>query len=162
MSELLSTERQGNLHTTPTDNFYLDIAATAPGDLKTIKRNGKVVHYDSSKIKVAITKAFIAEEGANAATSDRIRTLIESIADQISQTFFRRLPTGGTLHIEDIQDQVELALMRSGQYKVARSYVLYREERRKAREAALQEAVKDSKLPIIRMPDGEMKPLDLP
>lgn len=161
MSELLTPERKHTTHAPHADNYYHDVASTAPGDLKTIKRNGKVVSYDNNKIKIAITKAFIAEEGANAATSDRIRELIESIATQISQTFKRRLPSGGTLHIEDIQDQVELALMRSGQYKVARSYVLYREERRKARDKELHEAVKDSKLPLIMMPDGEMKPLDL-
>jgi len=104
----------------------LELAVNAPGSIKTIKRNGKVAAYDDSKIKVAITKAFIAEEGTNAAASNRIHQQIDDITKQISQAFKRRLPTGGTIHIEDIQDQVELALMRSSHYKVARAYVLYR------------------------------------
>ncbi|MBI2785160.1 MAG: ribonucleoside-diphosphate reductase subunit alpha, partial [Legionella longbeachae] len=115
----------------------LELTANTPGLIKTIKRNGKVVNYDDTKIKVAITKAFIADEGGTASTSDRIHQQIDDLTRQISQVFKRRLPSGGAVHIEDIQDQVELALMRSGHYKVARAYVLYREEHRKARQNEL-------------------------
>lgn len=139
----------------------LELTANAPGLLKTIKRNGKVVHYDESKIKVAVTKAFIAVEGGNAAASNRIHQLIDELTAQITQAFQRRMPSGGTIHIEDIQDQVELALMRNNLYKVARAYVLYREEHRKAREAQLQQQAADSQTPLITMPDGELLPLDL-
>lgn len=139
----------------------LELTANTPGLLKTIKRNGKVVHYDESKIKVAITKAFIAVEGRAAAASNRIYQQIDELTQQITQTFKRRLPSGGTIHIEDIQDQVELALMRNSLYKVARAYVLYREEHRKAREAQLQKQAAESKTPLIAMPDGELVPLDL-
>ncbi len=139
----------------------LELAANAPGSLKTIKRNGKVVAYDDNKIKVAIAKAFIAEEGGNAAASNRIHQLVEGITQQISQVFNRRLPSGGTVHIEEIQDQVELALMRSGEYKIARAYVLYREEHRKAREANLKQQASDAKALLITMPNGELAPLDL-
>ncbi|AWN74500.1 ribonucleoside-diphosphate reductase subunit alpha [Legionella anisa] len=138
----------------------LELTANAPGLLKTIKRNGKVVNYDDTKIKVAITKAFIADEGGTASTSDRIHQQIEELTRQITQVFKRRLPSGGAVHIEDIQDQVELALMRSGHYKVARAYVLYREEHRKARENELKQQASDSKILLITMPDGELKPLD--
>jgi ribonucleoside-diphosphate reductase alpha chain len=134
----------------------------APGTIKTIKRNGKVAPYDANKIKIALTKAFIAVEGGRAASSDRVHINLENLTQQITAAFQRRLPSGGTIHIEDIQDQVELALMRSGEYKVARAYVLYREERRKAREASVQEhAAKNSNAPLITMPDGEVKPLEL-
>ena len=109
------------------------ITATAPGQLKIIKRNGTVVPYTDDKIAVALTKAFLAVEGGTAAASPRIRELVAALTAQVSSTFQRRLPSGGTLHIEDVQDQVELALMRSGEHKVARSYVLYREERARAR-----------------------------
>ncbi|WP_454780947.1 ribonucleoside-diphosphate reductase subunit alpha [Legionella sp. WA2022007384] len=138
----------------------LELTANAPGLLKTIKRNGKVVNYDDTKIKVAITKAFIADEGGTASTSDRIHQQIEELTRQITQVFKRRLPSGGAVHIEDIQDQVELGLMRSGHYKVARAYVLYREEHRKARENELKQQASDSKVLLITMPDGELKPLD--
>lgn len=139
----------------------MELNANAPGLLKTIKRNGKVVQYDDSKIKIAITKAFIADEGGNAPASDRIHQQIEELTRQISDVFKRRLPTGGAIHIEDIQDQVELALMRSGHYKVARAYVLYREEHRKARQKELKQQPKDSKELLITMPDGEIRALDM-
>lgn len=139
----------------------LELAANAPGLLKTIKRNGKVVDYDDSKIKVAITHAFIADEGGSAPTSDRIHQQIEELTRQITQVFKRRLPSGGAIHIEEIQDQVELALMRTGHYKVARSYVLYREEHRKARQNKVQKQPRDNKELLITMPDGELKPLDM-
>ncbi len=139
----------------------LELTANAPGLLKTIKRNGKVVNYDDSKIKVAITKAFIADEGGSAPTSDRIHQQIEELTRQISQVFKRRLPSGGAIHIEDIQDQVELALMRSGHYKVARAYVLYREEHRKARQSELKQQPADNKNLLITMPNGELVPLDM-
>lgn len=138
----------------------LDLTTTAPGLLKTIKRNGKVVSYDENKIKIAITKAFIATEGTNAAASNRIHQLIDDITQQVDQAFKRRMPSGGTIHIEDIQDQVELALMRNSQYKVARGYVLYREEHRKARIAKSPEQVSDNKTLLITMPNGDLKPLD--
>ena len=111
------------------------IAATAPGQIRVIKRNGTVVPYAEDKIGVAITKAFLAVEGGTAAASPRIRELVAGLAGQVSSIFTRRLPSGGTIHIEDVQDQVELALMRSGEHKVARTYVLYREERARARES---------------------------
>ncbi len=138
----------------------LELTTNEPGLLKTIKRNGKVVHFDENKIKVAITKAFIAVEGGNAAASNRIYEQIDELAQQIIQAFKRRLPSGGTVHIEDIQDQVELALMRSAQYKVARAYVLYREERRKARDAGIRPQA-DDKTPMITMADGTVQPLDM-
>lgn len=112
-----------------------ELTATAPGQLKLIKRNGKVAPYDDNKIKVAITKAFLAVEGGSAAASSRIHQTVNQLTQKITSALTRRLPSNGTLHIEDIQDQVELALMRHGEQKVARAYVLYREERRKARAA---------------------------
>ena len=107
---------------------------TQPGVLRVIKRNGTLVSYDYDKISVAITKAFLAVEGGNAAASTRIHETVAKLSQHITDTFNRRMPTGGTVHIEDIQDQVELALMRDGLQQVARSYVLYREERRRLRE----------------------------
>ncbi|MCX7117191.1 MAG: ribonucleoside-diphosphate reductase subunit alpha [Legionellales bacterium] len=139
----------------------LEVNSIEPGILKTIKRNGKVVRYDEDKIKVAVTKAFIAVEGGSAAASNRIYEQIDDVVHQVTQAFKRRLPSGGTIHIEDIQDLVELALMRSSQYKIARAYVLYREERRKAREANVKTQAKDSKTLLITHPNGELKPIDM-
>ncbi|MCZ6658481.1 MAG: ribonucleoside-diphosphate reductase subunit alpha [Gammaproteobacteria bacterium] len=136
------------------------VAATAPGQLKVIKRDGEVVAYTDDKITVAITKAFLAVEGGTAAASPRIRELVGALSAQVSTTFRRRLPSGGTLHIEDIQDQVELALMRSGEHKVARSYVLYREARASARAAV--EAPREVRTDInVVLEDGRRAPLDV-
>ncbi|MCX7116003.1 MAG: ribonucleoside-diphosphate reductase subunit alpha [Gammaproteobacteria bacterium] len=132
-----------------------------PSQLKTIKRHGNIVIYDDNKIRVAITKAFIAVEGSGAAASNRIHEQIHVITQQITQTFLKRLPGGGTVHIEDIQDQVELALMRNKHYKIARAYVLYREEHRKAREQSVKRPKTDSDLPLITMPNGDIQPLDM-
>ncbi len=101
------------------------IAATAPGQLRVIKRNGTVVPFESSKISVAITKAFLAVEGGTAAASSRIHETVAKLTEQVAATFQRRMPSGGTIHIEDVQDQVELSLMRSGEHKIARDYVIY-------------------------------------
>ncbi len=139
------------------------IAATAPGQLRVIKRNGKVVPYDLDKISIAMTKAFLAVEGGTAAASSRIHELVANLTSQITATFKRRMPSGGTIHIEEIQDQVELTLMRTGEHKVARSYVIYRAERAKLREEQEYAAKIEIEVPSINVthPNGETQALDV-
>ena len=98
-------------------------------DYKVIRRNGSVVGFEPSKISIAMTKAFLAVNGGQGASSARVRELVESMTGMVVASLLRRMPSGGMFHIEDIQDQVELALMRSGEHEVARAYVLYREKR---------------------------------
>ena len=105
-----------------------------PGILRVIKRNGSVVNFDKSKIEVAITKAFLAVHTSAAAASSSVQQKVNKLSDNVHDTFSSRMPSGGTIHIEEIQDQVELALMRSEELKVARAYVLYRAERTKIRQ----------------------------
>jgi ribonucleoside-diphosphate reductase alpha chain len=137
------------------------ISAMAPGTLRVIKRNGAVVGYDASKIAVAITKAYIAEEGGTAAASSRIHETVEKMILEISETFKRRMPSGGSIHIEEIQDQVELMLMRSGEHKVARSYVIYRAERAREREVKqVVPASEDKSDLMVTLDDGSSVPLD--
>ena len=145
---------------TPADEDQISLASTAPGQLRVIKRNGAVVAYDESKISVAITKAYLAVEGGTAAASTRIHESVAQLARQISDIFKRRMPSGGTIHIEDIQDQVELALMRTGEHKIARSYVIYRAEHARLREQK-QEAEKPRQPEItVTFEDGHQGPLD--
>ena len=139
-----------------------DISATAPGEFKVIRRNGKVTNFDGNKIRVALTKAFLAVEGSSAAASTRIHQRVDELTDQILGALTRRMPASGATHIEDIQDQVELALMRAAEHKVARSYVLYREERARERQA-----LKDKQAPSVErsalrvtLVDGSKVPLD--
>ena len=140
-----------------------DINLAAPGKLRVIKRNGKVVAFENEKIQVAVTKAFLANEGGNAAASERIHEKVEVITSEIMDIFSRRMPSGGTLHIEEIQDQVELQLMRKEEYKVARSYILYREERAKKRGKPEKKTIQlDKEVNIsVTKKNGETAPLDV-
>jgi ribonucleoside-diphosphate reductase alpha chain len=141
-----------------------NLSATAPGQLRVIKRNGTVVPFDASKIAVAMTKAFLAVEGGTAAASSRVHETVDNLTKQITATFKRRMPSGGTIHIEEIQDQVELILMRSGEQKVARDYVLYREEHARMRAQKRAQAVSaDPDYPSINvvLEDGNRAPLDI-
>ena len=133
----------------------------APGAVRVIRRNGKVTQFDASKINVAITKAFLAVEGAGAAASRRIHETVDDLTGQVVRALLRRLPTGGTIHIEDIQDQVELALMRSEHQKVARAYVLYREEHSRLRAERAKEAEQPAAAALhVTRADGTRQPLD--
>ncbi|GAB5415079.1 MAG: ribonucleoside-diphosphate reductase subunit alpha [Congregibacter sp.] len=141
-----------------------DLAATAPGQLRVIKRNGTVVPFEASKISVAITKAFLAVEGGTAAASSRIHETVAKLTEQVMATFKRRMPSGGTIHIEDIQDQVELSLMRAGEHKIARDYVIYREQqavKRAARQTLSAETHQAATRINVVLDDGSKQPLDL-
>ncbi|HSA68005.1 MAG TPA: ribonucleoside-diphosphate reductase subunit alpha [Burkholderiales bacterium] len=133
-------------------------ARGAYADHKVIRRNGAVVGFEPAKISVAMTKAFLAVNGAQGAASARIRELVAGLTDNVVAALLRRQPQGGTFHIEDIQDQVELALMRSGEHDVARAYVLYREERAKARAQEKTSTKASSELHVVE--NGERKRLD--
>jgi ribonucleoside-diphosphate reductase alpha chain len=140
-----------------------EIAATAPGSVRVIRRNGKVTAFDASKIQIAVTKAFLAVEGGTHAESSAVREKVEQVTAQVVSALTRHLSGGGTVHIEDIQDQVELALMRAGEHKVARDYVLYREQRSKLRAAeAAKKPAADRAKPRIRVKrdDGAVVALD--
>src|SRR5579872_2245426 len=128
-----------------------------PGQLRVIRRNGKVVPYDASKVAVAMTKAFLATSGPNSPSSESIHAKVALLVQEIDQRFKRRLTENPIIHIEDIQDQVELALMRAGEREVARAYVLYREEHRKARE----HQAPDEPLLHVLLDDGLRVPLDI-
>ena len=139
-----------------------DIETTAPGKLRVIKRNGKVVAFEDDKIKVAITKAFLATESGNAAASERIHKKVNQLTENVVEVFQRRMPSGGTLHIEEIQDQVELQLMRSEELDVAKSYILYRAERTQERKKEkLEIDLPDTPSINITKSDGTVVPLDV-
>ncbi|HVS27016.1 MAG TPA: ribonucleoside-diphosphate reductase subunit alpha [Burkholderiales bacterium] len=129
---------------------------------KVIRRNGSVVGFEPSKISLAMTKAYIAVNGGQGAASARIREMVVKLTETVVNALMRRQPHGGTFHIEDIQDQVELTLMRSGEHEVARSYVLYREER--ARNRAKQKTVMEAAVPSVTihvLENGQKIALDM-
>jgi ribonucleoside-diphosphate reductase alpha chain len=131
-----------------------------PNQYEVIRRNGKMTNFDVSKIQIAVIKAFLAVEGGQAAASRRIHDVVEELTRDVVTALFRRRPDGGTLHIEEIQDQVELALMRNGHHKVARAYVLYREER--AQQRAADSPEEESQAPTLQVTnsDGSKTALD--
>ncbi|HLU19596.1 MAG TPA: ribonucleoside-diphosphate reductase subunit alpha [Pusillimonas sp.] len=126
-----------------------------------IRRNGAVVGFEPSKIAIAMTKAFLAVNGGQGAASARIRELVDQLTSQVVNALVRNRPGGGTFHIEDIQDQVELALMRSGEHDVARAYVLYREKRAQERARAGQQEAPAQQSTLNVNDNGVMRPLDL-
>ena len=130
---------------------------------RVIRRNGKTTAFDDTKIRVAMTKAFLAVEGGKAAASGRVHETVDRLTDQVVEALMRRVPEGGTIHIEDIQDQVELALMRAGEHKVARDYVLYREKQAEKRAREKRKAgKKNRRTPTIEIiaENGERRALD--
>ena len=136
------------------------LRASSFAEYRVIRRNGSVVAFEPSKIGVALTKAFIAVNGGQGAVSARVREIVEKLTQDVVKTLIRRQPTGGTFHIEDIQDQVELALMRSGEHEVARAYVLYRERRTAERAAQKQQQVVEGQIHVTQA-NGQRVPLPL-
>ena len=145
------------------DQNQADITITQPGEYKVIRRNGKLTSFDADKISIAMTKAFLEVEGGTAAASTRVHELVAQLTKEVVTALTRRMPSGGTVHIEDIQDQVELALMRNGQQKVARSYVIYREQRAqlRAEKSPNNQDIKEDSPFNITLEDGSSAPLDM-
>ncbi len=126
--------------------------------LQVIRRNGSVVNFEPEKIALALSKAFLAVEGSQSSVSARVRDLVNTLTDTVVRGLTRRMPDGGVVHIEDVQDQVELALMRAGEHDVARAYVLYRE--RRSAERAAQGEVSTPVTINVRVGE-ELRPLDI-
>jgi ribonucleoside-diphosphate reductase alpha chain len=155
-------QRSGSLGAGRHDGRGRTGAARAFAEYSLIRRNGSVVGFEPAKISVAMTKAFLAVSGNQAAASARIRDIVGALTTHVVTALRRRQPHGGTFHIEDVQDQVELALMRSGEHDVARAYVLYREERARARaqEKAARDPSPATPAVIHVLQNGIRKPLD--
>src|SRR4051794_601431 len=124
-----------------------------------IRRNGAVVSFEPNKIAVALMKAFLAVHGTQGAASASVRETVDGLTETVVRALLRSRPGGGTFHIEDVQDQVELGLMRGGHHEVARAYVLYRE--RRAQERAKQGKTAAVAEPALMVLDGGQRvPLD--
>lgn len=153
-------------HAKPSDPHFIYDLPT-PTRLSVIRRNGTISSFNATRIALAITKAFWDVEGPTARESQRIHSIVQTLTEEVVRALTRRIPVeGGAIHIEDIQDQVELALMRNEWHKVARSYVLYREEHRKQREAKQAHTHQNPEYDLpIQKADGaraQLKDLQLP
>jgi ribonucleoside-diphosphate reductase alpha chain len=125
-----------------------------------IRRNGAVVPFEPSKIAVAMMKAFLAVHGTQGAASASVRETVDALTQTVVRALMRSRPGGGTFHIEDVQDHVELGLMRGGHHEVARAYVLYRERRSQER-AHQAEAAKPAEATLHVVDGGQRVPLDI-
>ncbi len=128
-------------HATPeeTAGDAANAAANAQGHYQIIRRNGAVVPFEAPKIAIALMKAFLAVHGTQGAASASVREVVDALTEGVTRALMRSRPGGGTFHIEDVQDQVELGLMRGGHHEVARAYVLYRERRAQERANQVQQ-----------------------
>ncbi|WP_233253657.1 ribonucleoside-diphosphate reductase subunit alpha [Limnohabitans sp. 2KL-1] len=127
-----------------------------------IRRNGAVVPFEPNKIAVAMMKAFLAVHGTQGAASASVREVVEELTRNVVRALMRSRPGGGTFHIEDVQDQVELGLMRSSNHEVARAYVLYRERRAQERTQQTQAVAPVVQEPSLHVIDqGQRVALDL-
>ena len=147
-------------HATPSHHVESPAPGIALTSYQIIRRNGAVVAFEPSKIAVAMMKAFLAVHGTQGAASASVREVVDGLTQIVVRALMRSRPGGGTFHIEDVQDQVELGLMRSGHHEVARAYVLYRE--RRAQERAQQKSEAAAQAPLLHVLDkGERVALDL-
>lgn len=135
-------------------------AVSAYQGYQIIRRNGSVVSFEPNKIAVALMKAFLAVHGTQGAASASVRETVDALTEQVVRALLRSRPGGGTFHIEDVQDQVELGLMRGSHHEVARAYVLYRE--RRSQERARQAQPEAAAEPVLHVIDGGQRvPLDM-
>jgi ribonucleoside-diphosphate reductase alpha chain len=154
-----------SVSTTPSSSGFLmsETTASAPqqalNHYQIIRRNGAVVPFEPAKIAIAMMKAFLAVHGTQGAASASVREVVETLTQSVVKALMRSRPGGGTFHIEDVQDHVELGLMRGGHHEIARAYVLYRE--RRTQERATQTAARAPEAPVIHVQDGDrLVPLD--
>ncbi|MHB1248329.1 MAG: ribonucleoside-diphosphate reductase subunit alpha, partial [Polaromonas sp.] len=142
-SGLASNPASSDAHASPLAHYQI------------IRRNGSVVPFEPNKIAVAMMKAFLAVHGTQGAASASVRETVDSLTQAVIRALMRSRPSGGTFHIEDVQDQVELGLMRGGHHEIARAYVLYREKR--SQERARQPQSQPADMPLLHVMDGDKR-----
>jgi len=160
MQTASSTSHTSAENLSPASAAQAHIPAPAPNSgalahYQIIRRNGAVVPFEPQKIAVAMMKAFLAVHGTQGAASASVRETVDELTQTVSRALVRSRPGGGTFHIEDVQDQVELCLMRGSHHEVARAYVLYRERRTQERARQVEEATPAA--PLMHVMDGDRR-----
>ena len=146
----------------PTSRASAPAVTSAFAQYQIIRRNGAVVPFEPQKIAVAMMKAFLAVHGTQGAASASVREVVDTLTQNVARALMRSRPGGGTFHIEDVQDQVELGLMRGGHHEIARAYVLYRERRTQERARLSEQQAPAVPAPLLHVLDrGERVALDL-
>jgi ribonucleoside-diphosphate reductase alpha chain len=138
------------------------VQASLFSDYQILRRNGAVVPFAPNKIAVAVMKAFLAVHGTQGAASASVRETVDELTQTVVRALMRSRPGGGTFHIEDVQDQVELGLMRGGHHEIARAYVLYREKRTQERTQERARTPQAAAEPLLHVTDkGQRVALDI-
>ena len=104
-----------------------------PGKVYVKKRCGDIAEFNEEKILTAIKKAFIANDPNRAQHSEQLQHQLQHYTQHVLQMVESRRNDSQIIEIEQIQDYVEITLMREGEHQVARSYVLYRAQRNEER-----------------------------
>ena len=161
----IATENTSASRTAATQRSRIDTQGQAlAGELshyQVIRRNGAVVAFEPNKIAIAMMKAFLAVHGTQGAASASVRETVDQLTTAVIRALMRSRPGGGTFHIEDVQDQVELGLMRGSHHEVARAYVLYREKRSQERSRQATHA-SAAAVSVLHVTDaGQRLPLDM-
>jgi len=150
-STLVGSTQSNLLSDVDLTSINLSTPSNGLAQYQIIRRNGAVVPFEPSKIAVAMMKAFLAVHGTQGAASASVRETVEALTQTVMRALMRSRPGGGTFHIEDVQDHVELGLMRGGHHEIARAYVLYRE--RRTQERAVQKEAPKSTHPTLHVLD---------
>lgn len=159
IAETAASTASASHQSTPQDRVASDNVSMLT-HYQIIRRNGAVVPFEPAKIAVAMMKAFLAVHGTQGAASASVREVVDALTQGVVRALMRSRPGGGTFHIEDVQDQVELGLMRGGHHEIARAYVLYRE--RRTQERAHTKEQQTPAVPALHVIDGGQRvPLDL-
>ncbi len=154
----IKPSRSSDIQTRQADNATQGsgaIGINALAHYQIIRRNGAVVPFEPTKIAVAMMKAFLAVHGTQGAASASVRETVDGLTQAVIRALMRSRPGGGTFHIEDVQDQVELGLMRGGHHEIARAYVLYREKRTQERVKSV--AAKTARAPELHVTEGGLR-----
>ena len=128
------------------------------------KRDGRVTPFDETRIHLAIEAAFKADAGIHrdrplpAAAQDNVIR----VANAVIHAAIKQTGKDNSLEIEFIQDLVETQLMEAGHHSIARRYILYREDRRKARALRGERTVEGEPQAqlFVTLADGVREPLD--
>ena len=128
------------------------------------KRDGRVSQFDETRIYLAIEAAFKVESGLtrDEQAPDVMQAVVQKITEKVAQECLARAVRGEVLDIERVQDTVETQLMAAGQHAIAKSYILYREARRKARAlsgARTADGQPQSQL-FVTLKDGGREPIE--
>ena len=152
-----STAQPGPADSTESQATPAATASNAFAHHQIIRRNGAVVPFEPQKIAVAMMKAFLAVHGTQGAASASVREVVDTLTHNVTRALVRSRPGGGTFHIEDVQDHVELGLMRGGHHEVARAYVLYRERRTQERARQSEQQAPVASAPLLHVMDGDAR-----